>query len=219
MLAIQSGEYVTGIEDHLPNVQYQRDEHRSAVIQDIADNWVNLSQGNKFHAIFATSSIDEAIIYYRLMKSQCPNLKTTALFDPNENNENPSAFKADGLVELLEDYNERYGQNFDLGGHGKFKKDIAARMAHKRPYNRIESEPDKQIDLLIVVNQMLTGFDSKWVNTLYLDKKLEYENIIQAFSRTNRLFGPDKPFGTIRYYRKPHTMERNIVAAGEAVFR
>ena len=60
---------------------------------------------------------------------------------------------------------------------------------------------------------MLTGFDSKWVNTLYCDKLLEYENIIQAFSRTNRLFGPDKPFGTIRYYRKPHTMKRNIDAA------
>ena len=208
-----SGEYVTGIEDHLPNAQYQRDEHRGAVIRDIADNWVNLSQGSKFHAIFATSSIDEAIIYYRLMKSHCPNLKTTALFDPNENNENPSPFKAEGLVELLQDYNECYGQNFDLGSHGKFKKDIAARLAHKRPYTRIETEPDKQIDLLIVVNQMLTGFDSKWVNTLYLDKKLEYENIIQAFSRTNRLFGPDKPFGTIRYYRKPHTMERNIAAA------
>ena len=57
---------------------------------------------------------------------------------------------------------------------------------------------------------MLTGFDSKWVNTLYLDKLLQYESIIQAFSRTNRLFGPDKPFGTIRYYRYPHSMERNI---------
>ena len=64
--------------------------------------------------------------------------------------------------------------------------------------------------MLIVVDQMLTGFDSKWVNTLYMDKILEYENIIQAFSRTNRLFGPDKPFGIIRYYRKPHTMEQNV---------
>lgn len=60
---------------------------------------------------------------------------------------------------------------------------------------------------------MLTGFDSKWINTLYLDKVLRYENIIQAFSRTNRLFGPDKPFGTIRYYRYPHTMEHNIAQA------
>ncbi len=60
------------------------------------------------------------------------------------------------------------------------------------------------------IDQMLTGFDSKWLNTLYVDKLLKYESIIQAFSRTNRLFGKDKPFGTIRYYRFPHTMERNI---------
>lgn len=66
---------------------------------------------------------------------------------------------------------------------------------------------------MIVVDQMLTGFDSKWVNTLYLDKVLKYENIIQAFSRTNRLFGNEKPFGTIRYYRKPNTMEQHIKEA------
>ena len=83
-------------------------------------------------------------------------------------------------------------------------------MAHKKPYERIERTPEKQLDLLIVVDQMLTGFDSKWLNTLYMDKKRTYENIIQAFSRTNRLFGPDKPFGTIRYYRYPSTMERNM---------
>ncbi|MEM9347924.1 MAG: HsdR family type I site-specific deoxyribonuclease [Planctomycetota bacterium] len=210
-----SGNYVTGIEDHVPYAQYQRDEHRNAVIQDIAENWVTLSQNSKFHAIFATSSIEEAVIYYRLMKSQCPSLKTTALFDPHIDNDGggDSAFKTDGLVELLEDYNAKYGQRFDLGSHARFKKDIAARLAHKKPYTRIETEPNKQIDLLIVVDQMLTGFDSKWVNTLYLDKVLKYENIIQAFSRTNRLFGPDKPHGTIRYYRKPHTMKRNIEAA------
>ena len=60
---------------------------------------------------------------------------------------------------------------------------------------------------------MLTGFDSKWINTLYLDKMLQYENLIQAFSRTNRLFGDDKQFGTIKYYRRPHTMEKNIADA------
>ena len=84
------------------------------------------------------------------------------------------------------------------------------KSAHKRPYERIERSPEKQLDLLIVVDQMLTGFDSKWVNTLYLDKVLKYESIIQAFSRTNRLFGLEKQFGTIRYYRYPNTMEQNI---------
>lgn len=211
-----SGVYQTGIEDHLPNTQYNRDEHRNAVIQDIGSNWVTLSQDSKFHAILATSSIPDAIIYYRKMKAQRPELKITALFDPHIGDEDDGGdpvFKTEGLVEIMEDYNAAYGQKFDLGSHANFKKDLAARLAHKAPYIRIEAELEKRLDLLIVVNQMLTGFDSKWVNTLYLDKLLEYENIIQAFSRTNRLFGPDKPFGTIRYYRKPHTMKRNIDAA------
>lgn len=211
-----SGVYQTGIEDHLPNSQYDRDEHQNAVVQDIAANWVTLSQDSKFHAIFATSSIPEAIPYYRLMKAQCPQLKITALFDPNIDDDGGGdpAFKTDGLVEILTDYNANYEQKFDLGTHGLFKKDLAARLAHKAPYIRIETEPEKRLHLLIVVNQMLTGFDSKWVNTLYLDKLLEYENIIQAFSRTNRLFHPlEKPFGTIRYYRRPHTMKRNVSAA------
>jgi type I restriction enzyme R subunit len=211
-----AGVYQTGIEDHLFNTQYSRAEHQKAVVQDIADNWVTLSRCSQFHAIFATSSIPEAITYYRLMKAQCPELKITALFDPHISDEDSggdSVFKTAGLVEILEDYNAAYGHQFDLGTHANFKKDLAARLAHKAPYIRIEAEPSMRLDLLIVVNQMLTGFDSKWVNTLYLDKLLEYENIIQAFSRTNRLFGPDKPFGTIRYYRKPHTMTRNIAAA------
>ncbi|GAO73316.1 MULTISPECIES: type I restriction endonuclease subunit R [Comamonas] len=212
-----AGEYQRGIEDYLPNAQYERDEHRIAVVKDIADNWEVLSQGGKFHAIFATSSITEAITYYRLMKAQCPILKITALFDPHISDDETSgtdpAFKAAGLEEIIKDYNAAYGQKFDMGTHANFKKDLAARLAHKAPYIRVEAEPEKRLDLLIVVNQMLTGFDSKWVNTLYCDKLLEYENIIQAFSRTNRLFGPDKPFGTIRYYRKPHTMKRNVDAA------
>ena len=206
----KSGNYVKGIEDYLPREQYDRAEHQKMVIQDILDNWLRLSHASKFHAIFATSSIPEAIEYYRLFREAKPDLKITALFDPNIDNNGGVKFKEDGLVEILEDYNTRYEQDFTLATHGKFKKDIAARLAHKKPYERIERNPEKQIDLLIVVDQMLTGFDSKWVNTLYMDKVLKYENIIQAFSRTNRLFGPDKPFGTIRYYRYPNTMERNI---------
>lgn len=206
----KSGKYIKGIEDYLPREQYERAEHQKMVIQDILDNWLRLSHASKFHAIFATSSIPEAIEYYRLFRESKPDLKITALFDPNIDNNGGVKFKEDGLVEILEDYNARYEQDFTLATHGKFKKDIAARLAHKKPYERIERNPEKQIDLLIVVDQMLTGFDSKWVNTLYLDKVLKYENIIQAFSRTNRLFGPDKPFGTIRYYRYPNTMERNI---------
>ena len=206
----KKGDYIKGIEDYLSKSQYQRKEHQDKVVEDILDNWLILSQNSKFHAIFATSSIHEAIEYYRLIKGLNPELKITALFDPNIDNDGGVVFKEDGLVEIIEDYNNRYKQDFTFSKHAKFKKDIAARLAHKEPYIRIEKTPEEQIDLLIVVDQMLTGFDSKWLNTLYMDKVLKYENIIQAFSRTNRLFGPDKPFGTIRYYRKPHTMEQNI---------
>lgn len=220
-----SGKYInSGIEDFLPNNQYLSQEHQNKVVEDIVNNWITLSRGYKFHAIFATSSIPEAIEYYRLFKSAMPNLKTTCLFDPHVSNEDGefkkykgekiAFFKEEGLKEIIEDYNKRYEQAFTLAGHANFKKDIAERLAHKGQYKRIDKTPEKQIDLLIVVNQMLTGFDSKWINTLYLDKVLEYEDIIQAFSRTNRIFTKrEKPFGIIKYYRRPHAMEKHIEAA------
>ena len=209
----RDGKYVKGIEDYVPLSQYQTEEHENMVVQDIAENWVTLSHNGKFHALFATRSIPEAISYYRLMKRTMPTLKVTCQVDPNIDNNGAVAFKEDGLLEIIEDYNARYGQEFSLKNYDKFKKDIAARLAHKKPYQQIDQTPEKQLNLLIVVDQMLTGYDSKWINTLYLDKVLRYENIIQAFSRTNRLFGPDKPFGTIRYYRYPHTMKENIKKA------
>jgi type I restriction enzyme R subunit len=206
----EAGQYVKGIEDYLNRSQYERIEHQSTVVADIKDNWLRLSHNGKFHAILATSSITEAIEYYRLLKAEFSTLKTTALFDPNIDNNEGFIFKEEGLLELMEDYNQRYQQDFTFASHARFKKDISNRLAHKKPYERIEKSPEKQIDILIVVDQMLTGFDSKWVNTLYLDKVLRYENIIQAFSRTNRLFGPEKPFGVVKYYRLPHTMHQNV---------
>lgn len=205
-----NGKLVKGIEDYLPPSQWKTDEHYSAVIQDIKDNFSSLSQGKKFHAIFATSSIPEAIHYYRLLKTEYPELKTTALFDPNEGNTETSIEKEQGLAEIIADYNHRYGKTFTIPTHDKFKKDIADRLAHKGLYKFIDKKYEEQLDLLIVVDQMLTGYDSKWVNTLYLDKVIGYELLIQAFSRTNRLFGEDKPHGTIRYYRKPYTMTENV---------
>ncbi|OOF11731.1 DEAD/DEAH box helicase [Salinivibrio sp. PR5] len=211
------GTYIKGIEDYLPKSQYLSEEHQKQVVADIINNWDVQSQANKFHAILATSSIAEAIDYYRLFKAEKPELKVSALFDPNIDNdgggERGPEFKGDGLEEIISDYNRLFGQDFDFANHAKFKKDLAARMSHKEPYERIHHDASKQLNLLIVVDQMLTGFDSKWVNTLYLDKVIKYQNIIQAFSRTNRLFGPDKPHGTIRYYRYPHTMEKYIEEA------
>lgn len=205
-----SGKFEKGIEDYLPADQYRRTAHQMMVVQDIREHWPILSHNSKFHALFATSSINEAIEYYRLMKKELPELKITALFDSNIDNNAGANYKEDGLEEIVRDYNERYHQDFTIPTFSLMKKDIAARLAHKQPYTRIDLDTKEQLDLLIVVDQMLTGFDSKWINTLYLDKLLEYERVIQAFSRTNRLFGPDKPFGTIRYYRYPNTQRKNV---------
>ena len=208
-----SGKYNKGIEYYIPNAQYEREEYQEAVVDDILDNWVTLSQGSRFHAIFATSSIPEAIQYYKLFKAKNAYLHVTALFDPTIDNNGNGIYKEDAIVEIVDDYNKRYGMEFRMATYAGFKKDISLRLAHKKPYLGIDKKPEQQIDLLIVVDQMLTGFDSKWINTLYLDKVLVYEKLIQAFSRTNRLYGPEKPFGTIRYYRRAHTMKRNIEEA------
>ena len=208
----ENGKYQKGIEDYVPNVQYQESEHVNAVIDDILENWQRLSQGKKYHAIFATSSIPEAVNYYRLIKARNSGLKLTALFDPNILNDGQGSDKEAWIAEILADYNAQFGTSFGYAAYAKFKTDLSDRLSHINAYKRIK--PDEQLDLLIVVDQMLTGFDSKWLNTLYLDKILDYANLIQAFSRTNRLCDKtDKPFGLIRYYRKPHTMQQNIERA------
>ena len=208
------GSYIKGIEDYLPDSQYSEDgDHPRTVVRDIAANFRQYSKCGKFHAIFATSSIREAINYYRLMRSMTPELKVTALFDANFD-DNPDAIeKEEGLVQIISDYNEAYGKDFTIPKWAGMKDDISKRLAHKEEYANIDVRREERLDILIVVKQMLTGFDSKWVNALYLDRLMKDEDIIQAFSRTNRLFGEDKRFGVIRYYRKPHTMKRNIERA------
>ena len=224
------GKYQKGIEDYIPNVQYQTLEHVNAVIDDMLENWPRLSQGKKYHAIFATSSIPEAVDYYRLIKAKIAEKiriaekvgnseeaknslpKLTTLFDPNILNDGQGNNKEIWIAEILEDYNAQFGTSFGYATYSRFKTDLSDRLSHINAYKRIK--PDEQLDLLIVVDQMLTGFDSKWLNTLYLDKILDYANLIQAFSRTNRVCDKtDKPFGLIRYYRKPHTMQQNIERA------
>lgn len=201
------------IENEVPSSQYEDGTHHRMVVADIRDNFERISAFRKFHGILATASIPEAIDYYRTFKTMAPDIKVAALFDSTIDNDDVSraADKEAAMLEMLTDYNARYNVQFRVATYGKYKKDVALRLAHKKAYRN--AGKDEQLDLLIVVSQMLTGFDSKWVNALYLDKMLEHENIIQAFSRTNRVFGPDKPYGIIRYYRRPHTMKRRIEAA------
>ena len=210
----EDGSYRKGIEDYIGKEAWQTEKYHSAVVTDIMENWLTLSRNNKFHAIFATSSIPEAIQYYKIFRENYPDFKVTGLFDPTIDNVSgeKALDKEDGLREMLIDYNRLYNQSFDLSKYALFKQDVSERLSHKNSYGRIKEE--EQLNLLIVVNQMLTGFDSKWINTLYLDKILLYQNLIQAFSRTNRLYNiNEKPFGSIRYYRMPYTMKQNIEEA------
>lgn len=127
----EDGHKIKGIEDFVPGKQYGTDEHKQCVLADICNNWPVLSHGGKFHAIFATSSIPEAIEYYRLLKAQAPNLKVCGLFDPSIDNNPGAIFKEDGLVELMEDYNTRYNKAYTIPTHAQMKKDISTRLAHK----------------------------------------------------------------------------------------
>ena len=195
------------IEDEAKSL-YQSESHHMAVMNKIVEERPMLSHNGKFHAILATKNIPEAIEYYRLFKEHYPEYNVTAIFDDNIDNNGGGEYKEDAILEILEDYNNKFGTTFQQSTYAKYKKDVAKRLAHKMPYQNLEK--DKQLDMLIVVTQMLTGYDSKWVNTLYVDKLLQYVDVIQAFSRTNRLFGPDKPFGIIKYFTRPNRMAKNI---------
>ncbi|WP_369085977.1 HsdR family type I site-specific deoxyribonuclease [Metamycoplasma spumans] len=196
------------------------DYHKVKVVEDIFKCWDTLSNRSKFHAIFATASIKDAIEYYTLLKDKNQEtnkgLKFAFVFDNSDDNSDSSFEKNKATMEMLNDYNKNFNKSFTLENFDLFKKDLASRLSHKDSYKNIHKDRSGVLDLVIVVRQMLTGYDSKWVNTLYLDKVLEYEELIQAFSRTNRLFGrisesdDEKPWGNIRYYRKPYTMNVNI---------
>lgn len=206
----ENGETKHGVEYYLPKQLYQQDIHHQAVAADIVSKFDRMSKNRKFHAILATKNIPEAIAYYNLFKAQYSSMNVVAVFDNNIDNSDQGIAREDAILEMLDDYNNKYNTTFGLSNYAQYKKDVAKRLAHKKPYTAIEHDHSKQIDLLIVVTQMLTGYDSKWVNTLYVDKVMKYVDVIQSFSRTNRLFGPDKPFGTIFYYSFPYTMEQNI---------
>lgn len=221
------GNYVKGIEDYVDDAQYALDstkplekQHPYQVVKNILKNWAVTSVASKFHAIFATSSIKEAIQYYRLFKKVMgteglPVIKIACLFDESIDNDGGAVEKEEAIIEMLTDYNAAFNKKFTIPKYQSYKKDLQWRLAHKEQYSLISRTPEEQINLLIVVDQMLTGFDSKWINTLYLDKLLRFEGIVQAFSRTNRIFGKNegKPHGIIKWYRYPYTMERNVKSA------
>lgn len=211
----ETGKYTEGLEtNYVHTSDFRTTKHREKVINDIIENWVNLSQGSTYSALLTTGSRTEAIEYYRLLKNNPLGIKLTALFDPHIDESEDSIFIEDGLAEIIRDYNDIFDKTYNITTHALFKKDLSQRLAQKGAYRNLAD--DGVIHLVIVVQQLLTGYDSKWINTLYVDRVMEYADIIQAFSRTNRLNGDSKPFGSIRYYRFIYTMEENIKLAVEA---
>ena len=214
----RNGNYKKGIEDYLPGKQYDNDDHRKRVVESILSNYTTIAfgeYGTLFHGILATDSIAEAYKYWKLFKDMSPELHIAALFDPNIDTNGASVFqKENALAEILDDYNKMFGTKYNRKTDPKYtayKRDLTDRLAHKGQYKHMGNSHVHAIDIVIVVDQLLTGFDSQWLNVLYLDKVMDTDNIIQAISRTNRVLSSnEKPWGIVKFYRKPYTMRRNL---------
>jgi type I restriction enzyme R subunit len=145
------------------------------------------SHNKEYNALFAVSSIKMAIKYYEMFKKLNPELifSTVFTYAPNDDLEEGEQLPRDMLEKFIEEYNKQFGTNYNTDNYVGYFTDLVKRFKAK------------QIDILIVVDMLLTGFDAPLMNTLYLDKRLKYHGLIQAFSRTNRIHGPKKPFGNI----------------------
>lgn len=144
-----------------------------------------------YTAIFATSGIPALVKYYDSFKSKETNLKIAAIFSygPNEEYEGKDELSCQSLERIINDYNEMFDTNYSINTFDGYFKDISKRVKNA------------EIDILLVVNMFLTGFDSKKLNTLYVDKALKHHDLIQAFSRTNRVEKAIKTQGNIVSFR------------------
>ena len=170
---------------------YMSDERISLVANHIIQNHSMKTRNCEYTAIFATDSIEALIKYYNEFKTIDHNLKIAAIFSygTNEDAEGKDEHSRDLLERIIQDYNNMFKTNFSTDTFAAYNTDISKKVK------------SKQIDILIVVNMYLTGFDSKPLNTLYVDKWLKYHDLLQAFSRTNRVEKSTKPFGNIVCYR------------------
>lgn len=171
-------------------------ERVSLIANHIVDHHTTKTRisGNKYTAIFATSSIPMLVRYYDEFKKIKHNLKIAAVFSygANEDLDGKEEHSRDQLERIIADYNAMFDTNFSTETFVAYDKDVQRRLQQKKI---------PEIDLLIVVNMHLTGFDSKPLNTLYVDKNLEWHGLLQAFSRTNRVEKETKQFGNIVCYR------------------
>lgn len=184
----------------------ESDDRLNKITDYVLADWKRKTKSGKFNAFFAVSNIEVLKRYYSLFKSKKPSdfkIATIFTYQANEEESNDmldiDIFAGEGttgnqhsrdfLEDCIKDYNQLYSTNFSTDRFYDYYRDLQKRIKNK------------EVDLVIVVNIFLTGFDSPRLNTLYVDKNLRYHGLIQAYSRTNRLLNSDKPHGNIVSFR------------------
>lgn len=197
------------------NVDSFNEKRMTEIAQFILNNFHKSTFDGEFNALFAIQSVPMLLKYYKIFKSLNPKIKIGAVFtytanesqDDNQTGMNQGfeneQVTSDKLQAIMDDYNQMFGTAFSTDNFSAYYDDINLRMKKKKP----DMEP---LDLLLVVGMFLTGFDAKKLNTLYVDKNLEYHGLLQAFSRTNRVLNEKKRFGKIVCFRN---MKENVDAA------
>lgn len=197
-------EYVTGNIE--PTSEKQNEARKLEIAKYILNNFSRSTLDGEFDAIFAVSSVPDLIQYYKIFKSLNPKINIGAVFtyaanasqDDCKTGDN-DGFESDNVASdelqlIMDDYNKIFDTAYSTDTFRAYYDDINRRLRKKHPDPR-------PLDLCIVVGMFLTGFDSKKLNTLYIDKNLEYHGLLQAFSRTNRVLNEKKRFGKIVCFR------------------
>lgn len=202
---------------------------KSKIVETILSKHDAATNGRKFNAVLATASINDAIDYFEAFKCQQDKrldeddsfipLNIACVFSPpaegnkdvqqiqedlpqekEDNKQDPEGKKA-ALTRIMADYNDRFNTDHRISEFDSYYQDIQKRIKDQQ-YSNADLSHGQKIDITIVVDMLLTGFDSKYLNTLYVDKNLKYHGLIQAFSRTNRVLNDSKPYGNVLDFRQ-----------------
>jgi type I restriction enzyme, R subunit len=170
---------------------FESQDRVDIVTENILQCHNSKTRNRQYCAIFATPKIETLVRYYDTFKIKDHDLNIAAVFTfaGNEDGENRAEHSRDSLERMIKDYNQSFATNYSTETFRAYVRDVADKVKKA------------QVDILLVVNMFLTGFDSQPLNTLYVDKNLEYHGLMQAFSRTNRVEKSTKPFGNIVCYR------------------
>lgn len=212
---------------------------KQKVVETIIQKHDGATNSRLFNGVLATASINDAIEYYHLFKDMQAQRKAidetytplniACVFSPpaegnkdvqqlqedlqqekQDNEEKPEEKKL-ALKTIISDYNEQYSTNHSIAEFDLYYQDVQLRIKNQK-YSNADYAHENKIDVLIVVDMLLTGFDSKYLNTLYVDKNLKYHGLIQAFSRTNRILNHTKPYGNILDFRQQQASVDEAIA-------